>query len=130
MKKILAVILVAVMMLCVSAAAFADAFISLDRARQIALDYVGVSAYEATFTKACQDWENGGRVYEIEFWVGSTEYEMDVNAQNGMVTDFNVGYHGYGQPVPAPIPQPIRNYWGDDWDDLYDHDWDDLFDWD
>lgn len=63
MKKILAVILVAVMMLCVSAAAFADAFISLDRARQIALDYVGVSAYEATFTKAYQDWENGGRVY-------------------------------------------------------------------
>ena len=66
-EKILAIILVAVMMLCVSAAAFADAFISLDRARQIALDYVGVSAYEATFTKACQDWENGGRVYEIEF---------------------------------------------------------------
>ena len=47
---------------------------------------------------------------------------MDVNAQNGMVTDFNVGYHGYGQPVPAPIPQPIRNYWGDDWDNLFDWD--------
>ena len=131
-EKILAIILVAVMMLCVSAAAFADAFISLDQAKQIALDFVGVSACEATFTKACQDWENGGRVYEIEFWVGSTEYEMDVNAQNGMVTDFNVEYHGgyYSQPVPAPIPQPIQNYWGDDWDDLYDHDWDDLFDWD
>ena len=138
MKKILAVILVAVMMLCVSATAFADGQITLDQAKQIALDYVGVSAYEATFTKAYQDWEDGGRVYEIEFWVGSTEYEMNVNVRTGRVTDFDVEYHGgyIPEPIPQPIPAPIYNYWDDDWDDwddwddMYDRDWDDLFDWD
>ena len=140
MKKILAMILVAVMMLCVSATAFADGQITLDQAKQIALDYVGVSAYEATFTKAYQDWEDGGRVYEIEFWVGSTEYEMNVNVRTGRVTDFDVEYHGgyipelISVPIPAPIAQPIPapgyGYWDDDWDDMYDRDWDDLFDWD
>ena len=128
MKKVLAMILVAVMMLCVSAAAFADGQITLDQAKQIALDYVGVNASEATFTKAYQDWEDGGRVYEIEFWVGSTEYEMDVNVRTGRVSDFNVEYHGgyIPDPIPQPIPAPVYNYWDDDWDD----DWDDMFDWD
>ena len=128
MKKDLAMILVAVMMLCVSAAAFADGQITLDQAKQIALDYVGVNASEATFTKAYQDWEDGGRVYEIEFWVGSTEYEMDVNVRTGRVSDFNVEYHGgyIPDPIPQPIPAPVYNYWDDDWDD----DWDDMFDWD
>lgn len=154
MKKILVTILVVAMMLCVSAAAFADGFITLDQAKQFALDYVGVSAAEASFTKAYQDWEIGGRVYEIEFWVGSTEYEMDVDARTGRVSDFNVEYHGgyisepipapIAQPIPAPITQPVpapipeisRNYrfgdWDDwdDWDDMYDRDWDDMFDWD
>ena len=128
MKKVLAMILVAVMMLCVSATAFADGQITLDQAKQIALDYVGVNASEATFTKAYQDWEDGGRVYEIEFWVGSTEYEMDVNVRTGRVSDFNVEYHGVyiPDPSPQPIPAPVYNYWDDDWDD----DWDDMFDWD
>lgn len=136
MKKILAVILVAVMMLCVSVTAFADGQISLDQAKQIALDYAGVSASEASFTRAYQDWELGGRVYEIEFWVGTTEYEMDVDARTGRVTDFNVEYHGgyipepIPQPIPQPVPQPGCGYWGDDWDDMYDRDWDDMFDWD
>ena len=127
MKKVLAMILVAVMMLCVSATAFADGQITLDQAKQIALDYVGVNASEASFTKAYQDWEDGGRVYEIEFWVGSTEYEMDVNVRTGRVSDFNVEYHGgyVSDPIPAPIPAPVHNYWDDDWDD-----WDDMFDWD
>jgi len=127
MKKVLATILVAVMMLCVSAAAFADGQISLDQAKQIALDYVGVNASEATVTKAYQDWEDGGRVYEIEFWVGSTEYELDVNVRTGRVSDFNVEYHGgyVPDPIPQPIPAPVHNYWDDDWDD-----WDDMFDWD
>ena len=127
MKNVLAMILVAVMMLCVSATAFADGQITLDQAKQIALDYVGVNASEASFTKAYQDWEDGGRVYEIEFWVGSTEYEMDVNVRTGRVSDFNVEYHGgyVSDPIPAPIPAPVHNYWDDDWDD-----WDDMFDWD
>ena len=127
MKKGLGTILIAVMMLCVSAAAFADGQISLDQAKQIALDYVGVNASEATVTKAYQDWEDGGRVYEIEFWVGSTEYELDVNVRTGRVSDFNVEYHGgyVPDPIPQPIPAPVHNYWDDDWDD-----WDDMFDWD
>lgn len=142
MKKVLAMMLVAVMMLCVSVTAFADGPVSLGQAKQIALERASVSASEANFTKARQDWDDGRQVYEIELWVGSTEYEMDVDVMTGTVSDFHVDYHGGGvQPSYRGGSYRYDDDWDDlfdwdlddrydDWDDRYDNDWDDLFDWD
>lgn len=57
--------------------------ISVEKAKQIALSYAGVGS--ARFTKAKIDYENGVKVYEIEFKVGNMEYEYDINVVNGAI---------------------------------------------
>ena len=49
----------------------------------IALSHAGVGS--ARFTKAKIDYENGVKVYEIEFKVGNMEYEYDINVVNGAI---------------------------------------------
>ena len=57
--------------------------ISVEKAKQIALSHAGVGS--ARFTKAKIDYENGIKVYEIEFKVGNMEYEYDINVSNGAI---------------------------------------------
>lgn len=57
--------------------------ISVKKAKQIALSHAGVGS--ARFTKAKIDYENGVKVYEIEFKVGNMEYEYDINVLNGAI---------------------------------------------
>ena len=155
MKKAVAVVLVVVMMLALGVTAFAaNGPLTVEQAKQAALDYAGVKAADATFTKAHRDFDNGREVYEIEFYVGSTEYDMDVDVLTGNVTDFSVDYHcAYNPPVtnsqPVYNPQPTYTqpsvtyygfYYDDDpydYDDMYDYDdiydcydFDDMYDFD
>ena len=110
MKKLFAVLMVVAMMLALGATAFAAGRgLTPEQAKQKALEYSGVKAAEATFTKTHRDWDDGREVYEIEFHVGNTEYEMDVDVLTGRVTDFSREVHtAYG------------HYDDDDW-----FDWDD-----
>ena len=57
--------------------------IPVEKAKQIALSHAGVTS--ARFTKAKTDYENGLKVYEIEFKVGNMEYEYDINVSNGAI---------------------------------------------
>ena len=57
--------------------------ISVEKAKQIALSHAGVGSER--FTKAKIDYENGVKVYEIEFKVGNMEYEYDINVVNGAI---------------------------------------------
>ena len=57
--------------------------ISVEKAKQIALSHAGVGS--ARFTKAKIEYENGVKVYEIEFKVGNMEYEYDINVVNGAI---------------------------------------------
>ncbi|MBR2571514.1 MAG: PepSY domain-containing protein [Clostridia bacterium] len=93
MKKIIAAVLAAVI-LTFAAAAFAAGNITLEDAKQIALDRAGAAAEDAVFTKAHPDHDDGRPVYDIEFCVGTTEYEMDVDAATGEVTEFETEEHG------------------------------------
>ena len=147
--KVLAAVLALVMVLALSAAAFADnGPVSLEQAKQIALERAGVKASEASFTKAYKDWDDGRAVYEIEFYVGNTEYDMDVDVNTGRVTDFSTEIHGgygsfstdhdgfYGQGGQGfygwDDDFDDRYGWDDDFDDRYgwDRDYDDFYDWD
>ena len=135
-------VLVVVMMLAFGVNAFAaNGPLTVEQAKQVALDYAGVKVADANFTKAHRDFDNGREVYEIEFFVGTTEYDMDVDVLTGKVTDFSVDYHyAYNPPVnnPQPVsPQPPVTYYGYydddpyDYDDMYDrYDYDDMFDFD
>ena len=147
--KVLAAVMALVMVLALSAAAFAEnGSVSLEQAKQIALEQAGVKASEASFTKAYKDWDDGRAVYEIEFYVGNTEYDMDVDVNTGRVTDFSTEIHGgygsFGTDPDGFYGQGNQGYygrdrdfddcygWDDDFDDRYgwDRDYDDFYDWD
>lgn len=144
MKKLVAMVMALLMMLGLNVTSFAaHGPFTVDQAKQAALDYTGVNAAEAHFTKAHRDWDDGREVYEIEFHAENTEFDMDVDVNTGRVTDFSMEYHG-GYNQPNFNTQPSGNGYGyydyddddrfddrdDDWDDRYDYDLDDMFDWD
>lgn len=99
--------------------------LTVEEAKQAALDYTGLNVYETVFTKAYRDWDDGREVYELEFYANGTEYDMNVDVNTGAITDFSTddygaysgSYSGYGG-------------WYDDDRFDYDSDWDDLFDYD
>ena len=136
MKKAVAMVMVVVMMLAFGVTAFAaNGPLTVEQAKQAALDYAGVKAAEATFTKAHRDWDNGREVYEIEFYANNTEYDMDVDVNTGRIMGFSTEYYGgYGnfnnQPAVNTQPGYGYGYYDDDWDDMYDRDWDDRYDYD
>lgn len=67
--------------------------ISIDKAKEIALTHAGISASDATFTKAKLDHDDGRVEYEIEFISGRMEYEFEINASTGKVLDYNLETH-------------------------------------
>ena len=55
------------------------------KAKSIALTHAGVSASAVTEYDAELDYENGAKVYELEFKAGGYEYDYTVNAATGAV---------------------------------------------
>lgn len=66
--------------------------VGLEAAKNAALKHAGLSADQVTGLTAKPDWEDGQRVYEVEFWQGSTEYEYEINA-DGTVRQFESEAH-------------------------------------
>ena len=111
MKKLTAMVLALVMVLALCAGAFADGGkLTKEEAKQIALDKAGVTAAEATFTKAKLDYDDGREEYEFEFFANGKEFDIDVDANTGRVVKFEVE----------------RCY--RDFDDRYERDFDDYYD--
>ena len=132
MKKVIAMVMNVVMLLALGTTAFADnGPLSMEQAKQAALDFAGVNASEAVFTKAFKGYDDGREVYEIEFYANNTEYDMDIDVFTGRITDFSSEYHGM-QAANGYGNLNSGMYGWDDWDDMYerDHDWDDMYDWD
>lgn len=67
-----------------------SSYIGVDKAKSIALKDAGLSASSVTFTKAKLDRDDGIRVYEIEFFTGSKEYEYEINAATGKIIDKDI----------------------------------------
>ena len=65
-----------------------DDVIGVDAAKSIALKHAGVSG--ASFTKAYLDYDDGIRVYDIEFTAGNKEYDYEINAYTGRILDHDV----------------------------------------
>ena len=71
----------------VAATEAARSFIGVDRAKSIALGHAGVSASSVSFSKAKLDDDDGRGVYEIEFYVGDTEYDYEIDAHSGAILE-------------------------------------------
>lgn len=61
--------------------------ISLDSAKEIALNHAGVKAEDAYELEAELDRDDGITVYEIEFKSGDIEYEYKIDASNGAILE-------------------------------------------
>ena len=71
--------------------------VSLEEAKQLALNHAGISAGNATFVKTMQDYDNGMIKWDIDFVSGNIKYEYDVSAIDGTILKFEnqqVGYQG------------------------------------
>ena len=64
-------------------------YIGKARAKQIALDKAGVSASKADFRYVKRDSDDGVKVYEVKFYAGDFEYEVEINARTGAVIDYD-----------------------------------------
>lgn len=64
-------------------------YISVDKAKEIAVGKAGLSVSGVTFQKAKLDYDDGRAVYEIEFFSGGVEYECEVDASTGAILDYS-----------------------------------------
>ena len=62
--------------------------IGVEKAKSIALKDAGVS--NVKFSKAKVDYENGIKVYDIEFRKGNKEYDYEIEAATGKIRERNV----------------------------------------
>ena len=62
--------------------------IGVEKAKSIALKDAGVS--NVKFTKAKVDYENGIKVYDIEFRKGNKEYDYEIEVATGKIRERNV----------------------------------------
>lgn len=60
-------------------------YITLEKAKEIALTQAGVKASDATFRDREFDFDDGYAVYELEFTANGVEYDYDVDALTGKV---------------------------------------------
>ena len=132
MKKLTAMILALVMVLALAAGAFAAGRLTKDEAKKIALDKAGVTAAEATFTKARLDYDDGREEYEFEFFANGKEFDIDVDANTGRVVKFDVerSYRDFDDRYERDFDDYYDFDDRYDYDDRYDHDFDDWYDFD
>lgn len=76
-----------------------SAAVTVEQAKQTALDHAGVKVADAVIYKAERDYEDGRLVYEIEFYVTSgstvTEYDYEIDANTGTVVSYDYDIEGY-----------------------------------
>lgn len=63
--------------------------ISVEKAKQIALNHAGVSASSATFIKSRLDYDDGRAKYDVEFYSGNAKYDYEIAASNGNIISYD-----------------------------------------
>ncbi len=69
-----------------------DKVIGIDEAKRIALKHAGVAQKNAKWVKAELDRDDDSYKYEVEFSVGRTEYEYEIDAMTGKILDWDKDY--------------------------------------
>ncbi len=68
----------------------ATAGITVERAKEIALERAGLAASDVTFTEARRDYDDRVEVYDIEFRRGRTEYSAEIRVSDGAIVSWEV----------------------------------------
>ena len=69
--------------------------IGAERAKTIALNHAGISASNAVFLHAKLDYDDGRRIYEVEFYSGSKEYDYEIDAATGDILSYDFDAERY-----------------------------------
>ena len=75
-----------------------------EAAKTAAFSHAGVSAADAAGLRCKLDWDDGRQVYDIEFWVGSTEYDYEIDAATSAVLKAEQETNGPRTGTPAQQP--------------------------
>lgn len=67
----------------------AAGIITLEQAKEIALNHAGQSASAVYFDKAELDYDDGIQKYELEFVSGNTEYDYEIDAVTGAILEYD-----------------------------------------
>ena len=78
--------------------------IGVEKAKEIAMSHAGVSAGSVSFVKAKLDYEDGVKVYDIEFYSGNVEYDYEINAVTGAIVSFDQDIENYAIPTQTAEP--------------------------
>lgn len=81
--------------------------ITLDEAKAIALKDAGINAEDATFTKEKLDRDDGRNVYDIEFYTDDKEYDYEISAQSGKITESEVDNRRQQNVSQVVTSQPV-----------------------
>ena len=70
------------------------------QAQQIALSHAGLSSSQVSFIRSKLDWDDGRRVYEVEFYNTSnyTEYDYEIDASSGDILSYDHDAEYYQRP--------------------------------
>ena len=73
--------------------------VTLEQAKQTALNHAGKTAGQVTFVKARLDWDDGRQVYDIEFiyrsGTGYLEYDYEIDVLTGKIVSYDYDAEGY-----------------------------------
>lgn len=56
-----------------------------EAAKNAAFTHAGVTAAQVSRLRCKLEWDDGHQVYDIDFWVGDTEYDYEIEASTGVV---------------------------------------------
>ena len=106
----------------------AKRYISVDKAKTIALKQAGLTPAMVTFGKAVLKKDDGKIIYEIEFFTSSHEYEYEIDAYSGAILSQDVDAlspssqtgKNIEQNSGTPKNEDLEKFKDDDDDDKYD----------
>lgn len=73
--------------------------ITVTKAKEIALNHAGLTASSVSFIKAQLDYDDGIKVYEIEFYNSNKEYDYEINAATGAIISFDYDVENWTRPT-------------------------------
>ena len=89
-----------------------SASITEEQAKEIAASHAGVAVADVTFHSVSLEEADGRRVYDVEFYSGSTEYDYEIDAATGDILSYDNDVENFS--IPQQQGAATGSYIGDD----------------
>lgn len=94
-----------------------SASITEEQAKEIAANHAGVAVADLTFHSVSLEEDDGRRVYDVEFYSGSTEYDYEIDAATGDILSYDNDVENFSIPQQSaqnPQGAATGSYIGED----------------